>query len=64
VEPLEKVFEHSVAVFSCDWSSSKSAAKRRGNSSLVGQVLDADDAPVHVIPGRGLLLRVADHSGT
>ena len=59
MKPLEQVVEH--AVVAIRRPSGESAAQRRGNSGLVGQVFDADDAPVHMVPGCRLLLSVASH---
>lgn len=60
VQPPQQILEHAVGFIRFWWASNKSAAKRRGNSGLVGQAFDADDAPFHLVPGR-LLLRVASH---
>ena len=61
MEPLQQILEQAVAIVPLRRAGSEGAAKRRGNSGLVGQVLDADDAPVHLVPASGLLLRVASH---
>ena len=55
VKPLQQVLEHAVAILFPKRASSKGAAKRRGNSSLVGQAFDMDDTPFHAMLGRCLL---------
>ena len=55
MEPLQQVLEHLLAVVLVPGSSSKGAAKRRGNSGLVGQAFDMDDPSFHSMLGRRLL---------
>ena len=61
VEPPQQLLEHPVAIILFRLAGSEGAAKRRGNSGLVGQALDMDDTPVHVKLGRRLLLSITGH---
>ena len=61
VEPLQQVVEQAVADLAFRRASSERSAKRRCNSGLVGQVFDADYTPVHLVPGRRLLVSIASH---
>jgi hypothetical protein len=55
MKPPQQLLEHAVRIVVVLHSSSKGAAKRRGDSGLVRQALDTDDAPLHVMLGRRLL---------
>ena len=55
MEPIQQVVEQAVAVGFYIRASRERAAKRRGNTGLVGQAFDTDDTPFHVTLGRRLL---------
>jgi hypothetical protein len=55
MQPFQQIVEQPAAVAVLYRPSREGAAKRRGNSSLVGQAFDTDDASVHVKLGRRLL---------
>lgn len=48
MEPLQQLVEHPDCLVFVFGASSERAAKRRGDSGLVGQTFDTDDLPVHV----------------
>ena len=54
VQALQKLVEQAVGILVRDRPSSKGAAKRRGNSGLVGQAFDMDDTPFHLKLARRL----------
>ena len=54
MKAFQQIAEQAIAVTFLDRPSSEGAAKRRGNSGLVGQAFDTDETPFHVKLGRRL----------
>lgn len=55
MQPIQQIFEQTAAIIRFRRSGSEGAAKRRGDSGLIGQAFDTDDTAVHVKLGRGIL---------
>ena len=60
MEPLQQIVEHAIRIVFPRWPSSKGAAKRRGDTGLIGQTFDTDDTSFHT-KLVGLLVGFAGH---
>ena len=61
MKPPQQIFEHEIGIILMRRASREGAAKRGGDSGLVGQAFDMDDSPVHVMPGRLLRFNFDGH---